>query len=816
MFFLHLLLHLLLIILFAFLAVANDSDWPDAPIQLVKPDVHHKKLVLVQENLKYLSQVDAPISVVSVVGPLHSGKSFLMNQLMKKKSGFGVGPSVKPTTMGIWMWGKPAVMQEDKGSEQTVQSGNTSDQVIEPGGVSQNINVIFLDTEGFAANNVSEDYDSKIFAVTTLLSSHLLFNSVKIVNQADIDYLEVLSRQTQLFALRSQMTKSKWLESLNEDLLNFPPLTWVVQDFVQETESGETSTKWLHRLMSAHIRENDDYKLSLLDIFKEVYCHTLFLPATSRYLLKNLNNAAEEDLTPEYRTDRDLLIERIKQNLRPKSRDGRLINGAELSHLLTVLVSAANDGNLTSVPSRWETFMQNLITSSVTACVKYYEDEMKDQINELGLHGCVKGSILVKAHKESLDKSRQLLTNLLKGLPNSISAGQKKLDSLVTLHFEQIQALNTKKVESQVTHIIKEAEIELEKGMNDIRLPTPTKDLELETQKILSPIFARANQLMSRLLEAEQLQESKSSLGTSLSRIVTIFKSKNTQEMNKFLQEMIEGSLLVYNKTIDKEWSRERPLHPSYLNNIKKFADEEANSHYAHVTNDFVNEPLYEVINSHLQQRLRKYGDSLEAENEQLADNFISNSKDSAVAEFTSRTSPQTLQMPLMDDELEERLQRETVNVIKDFKSQTSEFEVYKSYSKTFQSLREQLADICSLRKQENIDAFTKEVLKPLQDSVRLIKISESKYSTVFSFKKYIEEVCLEMLKDGKPATWPYSLKLKIIANFIENNDDLSTLIAQKDSLFSRILGAFEWIWWCISNLFKIIYTLLGIIVFVA
>ena len=61
----------------------------------------------------------------------------------------------------------------------------------------ENLSVIFLDTEGipvvvctvvcyfvvllgFAANNISESYDAKIFAVSTLLSSYLIYNSVKV------------------------------------------------------------------------------------------------------------------------------------------------------------------------------------------------------------------------------------------------------------------------------------------------------------------------------------------------------------------------------------------------------------------------------------------------------------------------------------------------------------------------------------------------------------------------------------------------------------------------------------------------------------
>ena len=62
----------------------------------------------------------------------------------------------------------------------------------------EKLSIIFLDTEGqhsindssrvscvlncvgFAANNISESYDAKIFAVSTLLSSYLIYNSVKV------------------------------------------------------------------------------------------------------------------------------------------------------------------------------------------------------------------------------------------------------------------------------------------------------------------------------------------------------------------------------------------------------------------------------------------------------------------------------------------------------------------------------------------------------------------------------------------------------------------------------------------------------------
>ena len=81
---------------------------PERPLQLVRPDpTKHRKLELVARNVKHLYHINTAVAVVAVVGKFHSGKSFLLNQLMGKPgTGFTIGPTVRPQTMGIWMWGK--------------------------------------------------------------------------------------------------------------------------------------------------------------------------------------------------------------------------------------------------------------------------------------------------------------------------------------------------------------------------------------------------------------------------------------------------------------------------------------------------------------------------------------------------------------------------------------------------------------------------------------------------------------------------------------------------------------------------------------
>ena len=75
-------------------------------VQIVKGD-GNGGLEVDQGGLDVLREL-GELHVVSAVGPYHSGKSFLMNQLMASQGdAFPIGSSTKPTTDGIWFWSVP-------------------------------------------------------------------------------------------------------------------------------------------------------------------------------------------------------------------------------------------------------------------------------------------------------------------------------------------------------------------------------------------------------------------------------------------------------------------------------------------------------------------------------------------------------------------------------------------------------------------------------------------------------------------------------------------------------------------------------------
>jgi hypothetical protein len=351
---------------------------PNLPFQVVTPSPDHSVLQPDADGLATLAKHEGTISLISVVGPYHSGKSFLLNALAGDMQTFKVGPQTSPQTMGIWLCR----------TNMTARDGSE---------------VWLMDSEGFFGPGVDEGYDAKVFTVASLVGAHLIYNTVKVIDQQAVQLLEMLLQRAQLFRTRTSNLSPGSIAAEIPDFLSidsFPPLTWVVEDFVQKlpnSVASEGPTAWLRTYLEAsavpgasavigrqanvdtsrHLSIDDtgisssemeargDTTNFLTSLFRDVRVHTLFLPATSREHLQDLSLLSWDELTKEFRDEVSSLRMHVLRSLEPRVFRGKKVTGPALAKELRFVVEGLQKGMLQELPSLWRSWITQVEEVSI-------------------------------------------------------------------------------------------------------------------------------------------------------------------------------------------------------------------------------------------------------------------------------------------------------------------------------------------------------------------------------------------------------------------------------------------------------------------
>lgn len=381
--------------------LAQQKDPPPIPVgkpfQIIQPTLDHLSMRVNAGNLARLSTILHPISIVSVVGPYHSGKSFLLNSMLGDMGAFSIGPKISPETMGIWLCRTNMTSSID-GSE-----------------------IWLMDSEGFFGPGIEEDYDAKIFTIATLLGSHLVYNTIKVIDQQAVNLLEMLARRAQLFKTRSGQVADTPDSVMTPDFLmsmNFPSLTWIVEDFTQQKSQDTSMLEWLKSYLRHDIsnlkpdsssavvaqqpapaadgraaheagstaekstskRQYTQHYLSRL--FKDLSVKTLFLPAIRREHLEDLSLLKYEDLTQDFRDELEKDVKpHIFGNLKSKSfsENQPAMTGRELQRAIHFIVNALRNGVFPELPSLWASWTSQVAEHSLLDSERWFRTMVLEQ-----------------------------------------------------------------------------------------------------------------------------------------------------------------------------------------------------------------------------------------------------------------------------------------------------------------------------------------------------------------------------------------------------------------------------------------------------
>uniref|UniRef100_A0A673J5M8 Guanylate-binding protein 1-like n=1 Tax=Sinocyclocheilus rhinocerous TaxID=307959 RepID=A0A673J5M8_9TELE len=150
----------------------------DKPVCLIDT-ASDGKLCVQGSALQVLEQIQQPVVVVAVVGLYRTGKSYLMNRLAGKQTGFALGSTIESKTKGIWMWCVP----------HPTKAATT---------------LVLLDTEGLGdVDKGDSKHDTNIFCLAVLLSSTLVYNSRGTIDNRAVEELQARAESAEQVELRT-------------------------------------------------------------------------------------------------------------------------------------------------------------------------------------------------------------------------------------------------------------------------------------------------------------------------------------------------------------------------------------------------------------------------------------------------------------------------------------------------------------------------------------------------------------------------------------------------------------------------------------
>ena len=314
-----------------------------------------------QEALDILATIKKPVSVVSVVGKYRTGKSFLLNRiLLDRQSGFGVGPTIRACTKGIWMWSEPLSVETADGEDCAL---------------------LLLDTEGLGALDEDANHDTRIFLLGLLLASNFIYNSVGSLDESALNNLSLIVNLTKQLQVRSG-----GIQDADEMSQYFPSLLWVLRDFALQLidKSGnEISPKeYLENALmpqkgvSDNIEQKNRIRRYIKHFFKERDCFPLIRPTEQEEALQALDTAEESVFRPEFLSQMSSLRKFVYRKAKLKMLNGKKVNGDMLGSLATAYVEAINTGSVPNIDSAWNYMCKSECDRLTQVCVSDLETAM--------------------------------------------------------------------------------------------------------------------------------------------------------------------------------------------------------------------------------------------------------------------------------------------------------------------------------------------------------------------------------------------------------------------------------------------------------
>ncbi|XP_011043626.1 PREDICTED: guanylate-binding protein 3-like isoform X2 [Populus euphratica] len=303
-----------------------------------------------------LMQIKGPIGVVSVCGRARQGKSFLLNQLLGRSTGFQVGSTHRPCTKGIWIWSEPLKRAALDGTEYSL---------------------VLLDCEGIDAYGQTGTYSAQIFSLAILLSSLFVYNQMGVIDEAALDCLSLVSEMTKHIHVKASGEKDTV-----SDLGHFSPVfVWLLRDFyldLKEDNTKITPCNYLELALRPVLGSRKDVaarnkiRESIRALFPNQECFTLVSPLNNEADLQHLDRVLLDKFRPEFLSGLNMLAKFVFERTKPKQVGGTVMTGPILAGITKSFLDALNRGAVPTISSSWQNVEESECQKAFDTAIEVY------------------------------------------------------------------------------------------------------------------------------------------------------------------------------------------------------------------------------------------------------------------------------------------------------------------------------------------------------------------------------------------------------------------------------------------------------------
>ncbi|KAA8519740.1 hypothetical protein F0562_013996 [Nyssa sinensis] len=410
---------------------------PARPIRLVYCD-ENGKFRMDPEAVATLQLVKEPVGVVSVCGRARQGKSFILNQLLGRSSGFQVASTHRPCTKGLWLWSAPLKRTALDGTE---------------------YNLLLLDSEGIDAYDQTGTYSTQIFSLAVLLSSMFIYNQMGGIDEAAIDRLSLVTEMTKHIRVRASGGRTTASE-----LGQFSPIfVWLLRDFyldLVEDNRKITPRDYLELALRPvqggrrDIAAKNEIRESIRALFPDRECFTLVRPLSNENDLQRLDQISLDKLRPEFRSGLDALTRFVFERTRPKQVGATVMTGPILARITQSFLDALNNGAVPTITSSWQSVEE-------AECQRAYDIATEVYISAFDRSKPPEEAALREAHEEAVQKSMAAFNTSAVGAGSTRQKYEKRLQNFVRKAFEDYKRDAFREAYLQCTNAIQNMEKEL-------------------------------------------------------------------------------------------------------------------------------------------------------------------------------------------------------------------------------------------------------------------------------------------------------------------------------------------------------------------